>query len=162
MQTPPSCWMLKNQGCWKKRLFPLPEVRLGSCPRAGGAIVGGAGQVPCIPFGLSLEEVVMRLPPAELPVLQVVSKVAGYDNTVSNLYDSITTENVEEIFQNKLEHLGTEIYGEKRLLISMTTEVVQVVFLTETEKDAPPPSFGNDYRRGERKISLRSGNTITI
>ncbi|MDP3734516.1 MAG: hypothetical protein Q8R37_04770 [Nanoarchaeota archaeon] len=117
----------------ERGIVPLPDVKLSPCPLVGGAIVGRAVQSPCLP-SLSLDEIVMELPPTELPPPRVVSKVKGYENTVSNLYDSITPQNIDEIFQLKLESLGSDVYGGKAIAYIHDDGSVIVVFLTETEK----------------------------
>ncbi len=115
-------------------LLPLPETKLESCTLAAGAIIGGAIAGPCLPLNLPSQEVVFKLPPAELPEPRVVTTVQGYEGTVSNLYDSIAPENVEEIFQNKLEFLGEDIYGGKAVAYIQDDGTVKVVFLTESDK----------------------------
>jgi len=111
--------------------FPLPlDIELTECS-ASSALVGQAAQIPCIPSNIPTT-VTFDLPPSELPPSQPVAQVQGYKNIVSNLYDSVTPENIDEIFQNQLESIGPNIYGGKAVAYIHDDGRVQVAFLTET------------------------------
>ncbi|MBS3127183.1 hypothetical protein J4228_03390 [Candidatus Woesearchaeota archaeon] len=111
------------------------NIQIAPCPLVGGAIMsplfGNAVAAPCLPPTLPTKAI--TFPPQEVPTPKVVSKVQGY-GPASNLYDRVSPENINEVFQNKLELLGPDIYGAKAVAYVHDDGSIQVVFLTESDK----------------------------
>ncbi|MEK6952079.1 MAG: hypothetical protein AABX29_03620, partial [Nanoarchaeota archaeon] len=79
--------------------------------------------------------------------------------TNNNLYDIITKENIQEVFQNDLFWLGSKIYGGKAIVYLDSSGVYNVVFLTETSHTHHRLALG--YRvKLEGKADL--GNKIAL
>lgn len=110
----------------------LPDVEIPSC-----GVLGRVGRATGLPGGPCIPSIPKELPTPHVGKVerpQVVSQVDGYEGTKSNLYDRVDASNVDEVFQNKIEKLGPDIYGAKAVAYIEDDGTLKIVFLTESDK----------------------------